>query len=477
MDEPAHVVKAASVAQGVFLGETGPMGHIVTLPHYIALIQEEPCTAFRPRVPASCQNLSAWNDATMTQTVTTAGQYNPLYYLLVGLPSLWIHSTSSVYAMRAISAILVALSLAIVVSTLATFRSRSFALGGVFLTATPSLFFLGGVVNPNAVEATTALAVFVLMYAIVTQRNTQAALLRERCLLLALTASFGVNTRGLSPLWFALALLLPLILTRRQNWLPFLKIRSVQLTIAAVFCATFFALWWIRTAGSLGGAQTDLNSNQTFPYKGASAITGIRLMVSGFFDLNRSLIGIFGWTEIDAPPITFFVWVGLISVTLLLWLVSARDRSDFVALLLLGSFGILPVLIQASYITAGGFIWQGRYAFPLFAMWSVATWLVVSRRLTLLPARAMQRGVAIALSAWCLGQFFAVIKVYSRFLSGTHSSLLAAILRPKWQSPELVLCTILLLGILLALSAYLAWRSYAKYHIPLPVRVKQRLLT
>src|SRR5690348_18225078 len=53
-DEPAHIVRAASVVRGEWVGPASSTGNIVTVPAYIARSQAVTCFAFNPAVDADC---------------------------------------------------------------------------------------------------------------------------------------------------------------------------------------------------------------------------------------------------------------------------------------------------------------------------------------------------------------------------------------------------------------------------------------
>ncbi|WP_232083325.1 DUF2142 domain-containing protein, partial [Arthrobacter sp. SO5] len=89
-DEPAHAIKAAAVARGQLSADThGKQGDpaVVVVPAYFAELGPQTCTAFRPDLTAACApQLDPTHRGPVT-AATTAGNYNPFYYMLVGLPS------------------------------------------------------------------------------------------------------------------------------------------------------------------------------------------------------------------------------------------------------------------------------------------------------------------------------------------------------------------------------------------------------
>src|SRR3954470_20131928 len=105
-DEPAHIVRAASVVRGELVGTPSPDGHVVTVPRYIADTQRATCFAFLPRVTANCPGQDVDNRGAAIISTTAPGLYNPLYYYVVGWPSLLSADDAGIYAMRIVSGIL-----------------------------------------------------------------------------------------------------------------------------------------------------------------------------------------------------------------------------------------------------------------------------------------------------------------------------------------------------------------------------------
>jgi hypothetical protein len=112
-DEPSHVDAAAAVVRGQF---DAPRAEIVIqgIPHgrigFIVIPQwaksiDPSCFVHRPNVPASC----APPVSTDTRPVLTESQftnYPPLYYLIVGVPTLLSVGSGALHAMQYVGALL-----------------------------------------------------------------------------------------------------------------------------------------------------------------------------------------------------------------------------------------------------------------------------------------------------------------------------------------------------------------------------------
>ena len=88
-DEPAHMVKAASVARGQLVGEWSELGQVVQVPLTFAYTHSRTCTAFQPGQSADCQVELGGDTSGLNDSTTTAGLYNPVYdvHSSVGRPS------------------------------------------------------------------------------------------------------------------------------------------------------------------------------------------------------------------------------------------------------------------------------------------------------------------------------------------------------------------------------------------------------
>lgn len=363
-DEPAHIVRAASVVRGELFGEPSKDGHIVAVPRYVADAHRLTCSAFHPELPATCPLPAAGAPDETVLAPTTAGLYNPLYYALVGWPTLIAHDASGVVGMRLVSALLSSLFAALAFAVVWTMRSRRVPLLAFAVAVTPMLLFLSGSVNPNAVEATATLAVFCGMLAIVL--SPDPARLRGRATIVAIAAVLAVNARGLSPLWVLVALAVPLLLADRSTLLALFRRPAVLLTAGLVGAGTLAAVAWTLATNSLANAIAHPEEAQAFPLAGAPPLTGFSNVLLDTVEYAHGLIGLFGWLDTPAPGIVLYGWglaVGALAVGALLVL---RGRRLAVALALVAAFVLLPPLVQAAYIHGGGMIWQGRYALPLF---------------------------------------------------------------------------------------------------------------
>jgi hypothetical protein len=455
-DEPAHIVKAASVVRGQFVGEYSEFGHVVQVPRYVASTQAQTCFAFHPQVSAACAVPLEGEPAALIDSTTTAGLYNPVYYVLVGWPTLIFDDATGLYVMRIVSAMLCALFLACAIMIASTFRSSWLPIAAIGIAVSPMLLFLAGTVNPSALEASTTLAAFAAMTAIVLRPDR--ALLAERCGILAVSAAIAINARALSPLWLAVAILAPLILAAPGVLGGLIRTRPVLWSAGITALASAFAVSWIVGVNSLASGLGNDNSFQQYPGEGSSPLSGFLLVVRDTFDFAEGMIGIFGWLDTPAPNAVYFIWAALTGALLLAAFALLRSRALIFAVTLAGAFVFLPAIVQGAYINGGGIIWQGRYSLPLFAMLVFGLAAAISEQVR--PSMSYTRRlVLIVAGSWLVAQALAFATTLRRYAVGTDGTWGEMLGTPEWSAPGGNLAAIICFIAVAGATAYLWWRS------------------
>lgn len=455
-DEPAHIIKAASVVRGQFVGEASATGHVVQVPRYVATTHAATCFAFQPDVSPACAAPVPGDPAELVDATTTAGLYNPVYYLLVGWPSLIFPDASGIYAMRIVSGIVCSLFLSLTVVIASTLRAPRIPLIAIGIATPPMLFFLAGSVNPNALESAAILAAFAAMTAIV--RQPADGMLFQRCVMLAGSAAVAVNARGLSPLWLAVAVLAPLLLLAPGGLRRLLTSRSVRWAIVATAIASAFAVAWTLGTSSLTAALDDAPSEQPYPGVSSSPISGFVHVVRNTIEFAFGMVGIFGWLDTPAPTATYFIWAVLTGCILLAAFVVLRRRELLFTAALTAGFVLLPAIVQGAYITGGGIIWQGRYSLPLFAMLIFGTAVMLADHFATIPRGQMRRLIAIVIGAWAFSQVLTFVIVLRRYVVGADGSWGEMLRAPEWSAPGGNLLVIALFTVAVLATAFAAWR-------------------
>jgi hypothetical protein len=454
-DEPAHIVKAAAVVRGQFVGKPSAHDQIVQVPKYIAHSQAMTCFAFQSNQTAACSPPFPEDSGKTVDASTSAGLYNPVYYLLVGWPSLISSDSTGIYAMRIVSAVVCSFFLAFAFILICQWRRRLLPLLGFSIAITPMVLFLNGAVNPNALEICACIATFVGMLSVVVDPRRE--LLAQRSVIVLIAASIAVNTRGLSPAWVLLALAVPLLLTSRELFRELARARIVQVAATIIGLATLFALIWTWRTSSLSIPPDPIAASQ-IPYFGASPFVGFFGTLQLTFSYAQNMVGIFGWLDTPAPVGVYFAWSALVGALTIAAAALLRRKSLTIALILIAAVVLLPAVFQAAYVHSGGIIWQGRYTLPAFGFLVIGLATLLSERFMRAPGPSMRRLAWIAGGFMVVAQFYAFATVLRRYAVGLSGSWIDLLLRPAWTPPLGVIGLLLGFAVLLVLTALIAWR-------------------
>jgi len=454
-DEPAHIIKAASVVRGQLVGPQGDTGNIVDVPRSIAWTASQDCYRFDIAQDAGCAPTLDGDGSETVTAETSAGYYNPVYYALVGWPTLMLSDESGIYGIRIVSALLSSAMLAFAFMLVSTWQRRSIPAIGLLVALTPMVIYVNGVVNPSAFEISGSLAVFAATLSIVTQPSSD--LLRQRLILLVASAGLAIGARTVSPLWVALAVALPLVLLPWSELTRLLRTRAVVVSAALVAAFALVAIAWNPISSRLAvDARTTPASTEgfeVFPDVGSSPLFGFMKMITLSVTNGNDMIGNFGWMDTPVPDTTVVVWTVLLGVLVLAAVHFLRQRRALFGLVLVLCFFLVPPLIQAAFITGGGYIWQGRYGLPTLTMlaFGLASVLVSSStRSGLAPGAAIRpstRVIVVIAAACTYAQCYAFASALHRFSVGSSTAWKLMITQPSWSPPGGVVFSLALFGV------------------------------
>lgn len=425
-DEPAHILKAASVVRGQLVGEPTASAAVtnVDVPASLSDAVSWSCYRFDATAEASCM-LPLRTGGGLEPASTSAGLYNPLYYAMVGWPSLLTENAKLlVFGMRAVSALITTFFLATAFWALARVHGGAI-LGVAFLAAcTPMVFFLAGAVNPNAVEIASGASLFSLLLYVVRGSSGRPSW----GVLAAIVGSALVfaNSRGLAPLWMAAIAVLALAAASPGRILALLRQGRVIVTLVLLASTVLAAAGWIISTGTL-------SSMGVFP--GAGEASPASAFVVMLFDrtFDPGIIGLFGWLDTYAPAFVYMIWSALILALLIVAFALVRGR-DLVALILATLVVILvPPIVQAASVSTSGYIWQGRYTLVAYVCLMLLAGLLVAERA---GTFSLDRRVRIALGVVVVvGHVYALVLTTKRYAVGLDASWGAFLLRPDWAPP------------------------------------------
>ncbi len=455
-DEPAHIIKAASVVRGAFNNADDGKGALVDVPQYIAWTHAQTCFAFNAEVTAACIQDAPGDQTEIVDSTTTAGRYNPTYYLIVGTPSLVFENAGGIYAMRIVSGMLVSLFFAATVMILASWRERTLPVIAFGAAMTPMMLFLTGSVNPNALEVAASLTAFTAVMAVILRPDS--TLLAQRATIIAVAGVIAANTRAISPLWVAIAVLVPFLLASREQIRGLVRSRPVIISASVIAAGTAFALLWLRLTNTVATSSEAGGEAPMVPYAGSSPLTGFALMMLRFGQHLREMIGVFGWLDTASPAEVYALWGLFFGGLVIAAIVLLRGRTLVFACTVILAVPIVPALVQAAFITSGGWIWQGRYALPVLVIAVVGLGIVLAGRFASIPRRPLVILTTIAAAIWFVCQVLAFTTALQRYTVGVSESWLDMVFDPAWQPPGGVIVSLVAFTVVAGATAVIGWR-------------------
>jgi hypothetical protein len=429
-DEPAHMMRAASVVRGQINGPEVPVRQVIAkiprtevvtgirLPERYKSLELMPsCWAMDSNVSAGCAKPMSGGSQVVSMT-TAAGRYNPAYYLAIGWPTLFLSGPTGLYAMRLISAAICAALLASAFLTATEWRRRGPALLGLFTAATPMVLFLGGVVNPNSVEIAAGILAWAATLSIFMSPDPRVLNHRLARAGTASAALFCIRPLGL--IWVASIIVCGLLTAERG-------------TLRAIVHRRAFWLW-----SGVSGLAFVLGEvwNMTHPDHSSmpKALSAKAVVVWSFhhsdFFVNQ-MIGNFGWLTTPIAPVSLILWLGSIVGLVILACTYSRRRETLALLGIAAGIFLIPLLGSAAEAKLGP-IWQGRYLLAFAVGLPMLSAFVIAKRDPLVaPARTR-----LVNNSMLLLGFANIVAFYwalHRYLVGSGGSILS--LRAHWEPP------------------------------------------
>jgi hypothetical protein len=451
-DEPAHAIKAAAVARGQFSGaSTGVQGERLTVnvPGYVAGLDAYKCFAHHPYLTPACAPPINASDRGPVPAQTSAGNYNPVYYAIVGLGSRGLSGEPALYAMRLISAWLVAFFLGAIMSAASSLRHYHRPVIASAIALTPAVFFLSGSVNPNGLEIAAAGAVFMSLCAIF--ERTAAGMPGSRLLFVsaALSGSLLAHTRPLSLLWLAIAAVSAILCFGIKAFIRTLAVRGFQLAVLAVGLSSVFALWWVLSAKSFDS----LLAGAPLPAEEAAVA-----MLDKTVYFMVEYVGVLGWIDTLPPPAAVYAWVLGFGAMLFLAFTARPVRGRWVMALLTLTVIVVPLALQASSSEKLGWIWQGRYTLAMVVTLILAAGVTTRfRRFRVTPWTKSMVRWGLVLGA--LAHVYVFMEGLRRYTIGVMDHVnWTEMFQPEWQPPGTWQLLAVAYLVLLAVSGTLLYR-------------------
>lgn len=445
-DEASHTVRATAAVRGQLVGD----GKFFEAPGYLYIPGAGSCFWGKLDQTPACVGESPYG-GDLRRTLSTAGTNSPVYYLWTGLPSLVLTGEPAILAMRLFSAALVAALLAAAAVLLRASRAR-WALLIPIAAVTPELAFLGGAINPNAVEAAAAGSLFAALLVLARMRPS-GWLLGFGAVTAVVSTAFVTGGRSLGMLWVLVAAVGVIALLRRADWHALVRRTStwVVLGLLAIVCAG--QLIWFTRPGN--GVQAQL---QPIP---GSRLTVAQNMLENTFVYLRQLTGQFGTMDIPAPEGVQTLWTALFLALVLLPLVLGRGRERWVAAGFTAVWVLVPVVVQVALWRQVGDVWQGRYMLAVLLLTAIAGGLALDARPQAEAAASSRSVIAVLRTLLVLvavGQLAAFVYTLRRY-AVTNSSWVDFLLHPQWQPPAGTVGLTAIVALMLVCAVVAVWRS------------------
>lgn len=425
-DEPQHMATAYSVVRGNF----GAFDTNVQIE--ISEIGIHPCFAGQIAEPAGCMQITESKGAT-GHAYTQVASYFPLYYLTVGIPTLFLDGVSALYGMRIANAMLFALVGAIGFWAIRKSRASSMPVVGVatLFAYMPMSQFLAGTVNSSALEVASAVSLWVCTVCLFTEdQGLESVAFKAFFKGIMLCAILLVFSRLLAPLWIPWILLISYLInpTDIKRAIQRIGLGRVMLGMSGVGIALVLTLGWAF-----------FNPNRYI-------MTGPP--VKDFFDfIEKSAwfltmkfpvhlveaFGFIGWGNDLLLPWALIATTALTGGLIGILLVQRPSRSQKIGLFLAVS-GPAVITTSIAVIAWSGIGWQGRYSLPLLAGIPIAVAGAIQTRLTKsVTGPEFQAFRNMALSLFSGVSISSFILTYWRFSRGIGPEGFGAV--PNWSSP------------------------------------------
>lgn len=450
-DEAAHVTRAAAVVRGQFVGhtESGPQDAYtdVQVPDVFAnggyWVH---CFLRHAKKSAACE-IPIVNSTTLTYTSTYVGRYPPLYYAFVGLPSLAFESTTGIWLMRLMSALLNSLMLGLAIASLVRWSRNRFLLAGLLLAATPALLYLSGVVNPCGLECTAAVALWCSGLVLVTEHPVNPP--RPLIAIVAISAAVLTLTRGASPLWTVLIFVFLMLQLDFAQLRALFARRDIRLATGFVALCGVLAVVWILHEHAL-----DLIAFQ--PIKGKSDISVLLLVVGHSYKWIGQMVGSLGENDVVLPTVSSLFWFIAIGGVVAACIAVARLRKAAAFVLLLACVFVIPILLQYFQARRLGLIYQGRYTLPLAVGVPLLAAAVIGDSAALRGLH--KRFLALLLVGAFVAQVAAFAQTVRRYAVGAQGTL--AFWNGHWHPPAGAIVTFIWYLAAFALFEALLWGCF-----------------
>lgn len=403
-DEHDHAFKAGAVAHGDFAAQHPPSpggwGELMRVPRDLVDAAEPVCRALPYTQPENCSATGS-SDGSLVTVATSAARYNPVFYVIVGTVARGSDGVVSLYVMRFASALMCAALLAAAVSVTGVWSRTLWPYVAILAAMTPTLVFSTAIVAPNGLELASAALAWSAGLGLV---SAQVDVPVQRGVLIAMTAASCVlvTLRSLGPLWLVLIVLTLTVVGGPARMKLLLRRRAVARSAALVAAVTVLAVGWsviARTNAPVTGSSGPMLE----PGQALGQWVLWFLQSAGAFPLRN-----------DPAPlilyaVVFSVWAALLWTS---WRAAdTRTRIVMTGIVVVAS--VIPLAVTVATYAQNGFIWQGRYSYPLaMGVLFLCGWALDRQK----PLAVERGALAVVGVGFAAAQLIGVLHVYRKEL-------------------------------------------------------------
>lgn len=457
-DEATNIAKAAAVVRGQVIGHTiggslSPLASVTIPASYANTNYIGHCFNAKPSVSAACAPSFRENHSTKSTIIYNA-RYQPLYYAIVGVPSLFTQSVYGIYLMRFVSALLCSIFFALAFTVVIKWHKSKVALTGIVVAATPSVFFFSGMVNPIGLEVSSAICFWTSILVLISFKKITKI---PKGLLITVFVSGGIESlsRSISPLWVLIAITTALCWVGKDPLYELIKNHISKLWLVLFGLCVSVGGFWILICKSTdvvaAGFPVAHNANYL-----SILLTTLRRSTLFY----KEAVSFFGVLNTPSPDIVYILWGLMILGLVVLAMLYSTWRSKLTLMLLITITILLPATIATSQAKRLGIVWQGSDSLPIFVGIPILSAFCISQNESkagrildkLNPGFIVTAGLLIFIA------FFADIKRYAVGIHGSSST----IFKSGWHPPLGVLGLLIFAIIALAYLSYLLIKAISK---------------
>jgi hypothetical protein len=434
-DEQPHITRAVGVVSGGMFAKPEHIrvpnikdpipGVFQTVPAGVAH-QSPACFAFDPKKSAAClKDPAVASPDGEVRVFTYTGRYQPTYSLFVGWPLKWWPSETGLLVARLVSVALSAGFLAAAVYSVLAWTRRPFLLCGLLVAATPMAMQLAGMINPNGLEITASIAMWTAAIPLVLGRGPVD---RRQLILFGVSAALVACIRPAGPMAVAVAGAVLLSTAGRVRLGRQARDRRAWVTAGAVTVACAASAAWTLAMKATELVPTPYEAGHDVP----DALKVILVWRIAFY--WKSMVGIFGWTDVELPDSFYALWFAAAGFLLIAALAAGRRGDRLRLALIIAASFVLPVVMDAVGSKTMGMMAHGRYILPVAVGAAIMAAYIVDRRRPLAPrfARSVPAWMALVLlPAHLIGLAWTMV----RYQHGLYTWVVPAVnpLSGDWQ--------------------------------------------